>query len=134
MALLLNLALNVGVSSQATTSLGLDADLKDSVERFVDRQGASWGARVDVIRRAAPAIVEWCEEMHDGLGAGRATVELFFDEFRLLATVRPERDPGTGEASRSGSADEAAARKIAHRYGSSVKLLPGNGVAFAFEH
>jgi NCS2 family nucleobase:cation symporter-2 len=137
LALGLNLALNVGVSSWAVVSVGIDEGLKDAVARFFDQQGASWGARIDVISRAAPAVTEWCEELRAATGAGAATIDLLYDEFKLLATVRPAPtgDPGE-EGSRKASTElfELAARTIARRYGCTAKLLPEQGTVFAFEH
>jgi NCS2 family nucleobase:cation symporter-2 len=137
LALCLNLALNVGVSSQATAEVALDGAMKDALARFFDRQGASWGSRVDVIGRATPAVTEWCEELRATAGSAAATVELLYDEFRLLATVKPTAadDAGRDQPSAApGSLLEAAARTIAHRYGCAVRLLPEGAVVFAFEH
>jgi len=137
LALGLNLALNVGVSSRAVVSVGFDEGLKDVVARFFDQQGASWGARIDVISRAAPAVTEWCEELRAGAGAGAAAIDLLYDEFKLLATVRPApiSEPAKGESRKARTESfELAARTIARRYGCTAKLLPEQGIVFAFEH
>ncbi len=137
LALGLNLMLNVWVSSQAATSLSLETGLTDAVTRFVERQGASWGARGDVIGRAIPAITEWCEELAETTGADSATIELFFDEFRLLATIKPspELDPkGSQPKSVSEGQLEQAARTIARRYDCTARMVAGDGVVLGFDH
>ena len=71
-ALALNLILNVGVSNRARAELQVDVGISDSLRRFLERHGASWGARGDVVRRAAPAISEWCEELRQIAGTSTA--------------------------------------------------------------
>lgn len=124
LALLLNLILNVGVSSRATKNIALDANLGDAVAAFVDRQGASWGARRDVIDRAAPAITDWLEELRGGATA--ADVSLFFDDFRFVATVRAD-----GAAV---SAVDRTADVIDRRYGCRHRLAGDGAVSLTFEH
>lgn len=137
LALVLNMALNMGVSSRAVADVEFDGRLKDAIGRFFERQGASWGARVDVISRAAPAVTEWCEELGALVSSGAATIDLAYDEFRLLATVQPA-SPGAPETTTTNSdartALDNAARTFARRYDCTVRLLPGYGAVFAFEH
>lgn len=138
LALGLNLVLNVGVSSRASQQFDLDNDSSEAVARFLERQGASWGARSDIISRAAPAVTEWWEELYETINSSSITVELFFDEFQLLATVKPATDPGSegmrGQHARSEPQPEKIARMIARRYGCTVRLLPNYGVVLRFEH
>ena len=136
LALALNIALNAGVANHASTGLRIDATLNEFVTRFVSRQGASWGARGEVVRRAAPAITEWCEELRQTLGIHRAALDLQFDDFRLTARIRDmERGSGPPEtrAEIVGAIDRAA-RNIAHRYGCGVRLNTAREIVFDFEH
>jgi len=137
LALGLNLVLNVGVSSRASTQTRLDAGLNDGIARFLERQGASWGARGDVIGRATPAVTERCEELREITGAPSATVDLHFDDFRLLATIRLSSENKL-QGSSQGDVFEAAlqqiAATIARRYDCSARLLRERGVVLGFEH
>lgn len=124
LALLLNLILNVGVSNRATTRITLDANLGDAVAYFVDRKGASWGARRDVIDRASPAITDWLEELRETSDA--ADVDLFFDDFRFIATIRL----GANDY----SVAERTADTIDHRYGCQHRLAGDGTISLTFEH
>lgn len=136
LALALNIALNAGVANHASTRLRIDETLNEFVNRFVSRQGASWGARGEVVRRAAPAITEWCEELRQTLGSDAAALDLQFDDFRLTATIRDlEGDAGTSDAHADlMSAIDRAARNISRRYGCGVRLNTVREIVFDFEH
>lgn len=136
LALALNIALNAGVANRASTRLRFDETLSEFVNRFVSRQGASWGARGGVMRRAAPAITEWCEELRQTLGRDAATLDLQFDDFRLTATIRAlEGENGDIQMQEdlAGVIDRAA-RNISRRYGCGVQLNTVREVVFDFEH
>ena len=133
----LNLALNVGVSRRGKIDVDIDAGMSESLSRFFDREGASWGARRDVIRRAAPAVIEWCEELREIGGVTKASVAVEFDEFRLVVLVRGQGRSGTGSAVRSGDASvtlDHVARTIASRYECKAKLVNGGSASFDFQH
>ncbi|NNU80136.1 GAF domain-containing protein [Halovulum dunhuangense] len=136
LALGLNILLNAGVANHATTRLTLDENLSEHVTRFVSRQGASWGARGEVVRRAAPAITEWCEELHQTLGSDKAALDLHFDDFRLTATIRDPKDPEPRprEIDTEQAAIDRTARAIARRYGCGVRLNTVREIVFDFEH
>ncbi len=137
LALLLNLMLNVWVSNRAATSLSLEAGFGDALTRFIERQGASWGARGDLISRTIPAVTEWCEDLRQATGASSAVIELHFDEFRLLASIKPDPE---GAATLSAPEDASAvpleqcARVIAQRYDCTAKLASDNAMVLGFEH
>ena len=133
----LNLALNVGVSRRGKIDVDIDAGMSEALSRFFDREGASWGARRDVIRRAAPAVIEWCEELREIGGVTKASVAVEFDEFRLVVLVRGQGRSGTGAAVRSGDASvtlDHVARTIASRYECKAKLVNGGSASFDFQH
>lgn len=88
LALGLNLVLNVGVSSRAQARIDLSTGIGERITRFVESRAASWGAQRDVIDRAVPAITDWCEEIRDLSDAKVGELSLFFDDFRLVATIR----------------------------------------------
>lgn len=137
LALALNIVLNAGVANHASTGLKLDETLAEYVTRFVSRQGASWGARGEVMRRAAPAITDWCEELRQTLGSHNAALELQFDDFRLSATIRdPDQQDVAGSVDHDAllGAIDRAARNISRRYGCGVRLNTVREIVFDFEH
>ncbi len=137
LALLLNILLNAGVANHASTWLKLDNSLSEKVNKFVSRQAASWGARDDVVRRAAPAITDWCEELSQNLGTKSVSLDLQFDDFKLIATIKDKSTADFGEKQKSASFDattDRTARNIARRYGCGVKLNTLQEIVFDFEH
>ncbi|MCC6197485.1 MAG: purine/pyrimidine permease [Burkholderiales bacterium] len=136
----LNLALNVGISNRAQLRVPADAAINDAVARFFERQGASWGARSDVIRlirRAAPAVIEWCEELRQLGVATEAGIDLQFDEFPLVAIIRANAGAvptPTREDSDVAHALDRAARTVERRYGCKVKIASRADVTLSFEH
>ena len=62
-ALVLNLVLNVGVSTRSGIELDIHAAVGEGISTFLQRQGASWGARGELIRRATLALTEWVEDL-----------------------------------------------------------------------
>ncbi len=136
LALVLNLVLNAGVSSRATSRIEIDGALSDIIIRFFERQGASWGARQDVISRAAPAVTEWCEELVETVGPTFVNLELTYDEARLLATVRLPLDYAAephSQFAKEVSALESAAGTLSRRYDCRVRLLPDGELVLVFE-
>jgi xanthine permease XanP len=135
-AIALNLALSAGVSSRAMSRVVMDERLFDSTSRFLELQGAAWGARSDVVKRAAPAITEYCEELRQTLSVLEADITLDFDEFRLTATVtslgpseaQPVPDPALTEALKR------ASKRIENRYDCVIQLLSMGAARFDFEH
>lgn len=95
----LNLLLSIGVSSIARLELPLHGQLREEINRFVEHHGAKWGARSDVIRRAAPALTDWCEELRRMNAGSVVSIEMRFDEFSLVIVTRCEPGDSSGPAS-----------------------------------
>ena len=100
--IVLNLIFRLGVRKRVV--LTLDPTHYDAgiVHDFMEEKGAAWGARREVIRRAAFAIQQFVETALDAPDApGPMTVAVSFDEFNLDVQVRyrgkalelPERRP-----------------------------------------
>jgi xanthine permease XanP len=69
----------------------LEPGITDSqkVFDFMETQGAAWGARRDVIMRAAAALNEFVESVTTlGVLNGKAQAEVTFDEFSLDVDIR----------------------------------------------
>ena len=132
LAVSLNLVLGLGVSKRARLDLQPGA-APDEVFRFFERWGGAWGARPDVIRRAAPAAVELCEEIWSLGGPADVAIEIVFDEFRLLIDVGWSVD----EAHRDETEFERLAGHLQRRYDCRVRLrIDGSSrlMHFDFEH
>jgi NCS2 family nucleobase:cation symporter-2 len=89
MALLLNLVFRIGVRQRTSMTVDPEAPALDEVHDFMESQGATWGARRDVIRRAqqaasqlVEAVVRTCEPQ------GAVRLEASFDEFNLDLRAR----------------------------------------------
>jgi xanthine/uracil permease len=89
----MNLLFRLG--ARRSTSLALDAPdipIGRQVTDFVERQGAAWGARRDVVQRAALASLEACDAL---AAAGRPPLRIHgsFDEFNLDIRISHEGAP-----------------------------------------
>jgi len=132
LAVALNLVLGLGVSKKAKLELrcGFNAD---EIFRFFERWGGIWGARPDVIRRAGPAAVEICEEIHSRDGSLDAVIEITFDEFRLSVDVSwPAEEPHADEAT-----FERLTGHLQRRYDCRARLQTDGCsrlMRFSFEH
>lgn len=83
-ALLLNAALRFGVRRQVTLALPDAGAHGEEVEAFVTRAGAAWGARRDVIARAAYLAAAALDAVAVGeVARGEVTLTLGFDETRI---------------------------------------------------
>ncbi len=84
LALILNLLFRIGIAQSATLKLEPGAGFTDEVFNFMEKQGGFWGARHEVIHKAASAICEALEAiiMLNG-NAVPVTMKARFDEFNL---------------------------------------------------
>lgn len=115
---LLTLFFRIGQRRTTTMTVTQDAPDSASLALFIDRCGASWGARRDVVTRAERAVQELSEAVRGYCQPqGPMTLSVAFDEFRLDIDMRYKgillpmvRDrPSLGEIIES----EDGARKLA---------------------
>lgn len=92
----LNLVFRLGVRQHAQAPLdGAHGAVNQQITDFVDRQGAAWSARSDVVRRAASAALEAAEAIA-AAGCGRPVeVRGNFDEFNFILELVHAGDPMT---------------------------------------
>jgi len=83
-AFTLNLIFRIGVSQKASLKLSPEMDIGAEVYRFLENQGATWGARPQVIHEAKHILRELIEAlfMHDKT-KGPVNIEALFDEYTL---------------------------------------------------
>lgn len=109
----LNLLFRLGTRLRASCELdpGL-GPINHQLTAFVERQGAAWGARMDIVRRAALAALEASEAIQAAGGGRLLVIRGSFDEFNfdleLLHEGEPLRVEGTAAGSEAGSAGAAA--------------------------
>jgi xanthine permease XanP len=89
MALLLNLVFRLGVASREPLTIAAKEHASSqAIFDFMQKNGAAWGARPDVINRSASALTEVVETAFwSGLTKGPLKVEASFDEFNLDLAV-----------------------------------------------
>jgi NCS2 family nucleobase:cation symporter-2 len=84
LAVVLNLVFRLGVASKVSRDFALPADNARDLVRFLEKQGGAWGARREVIERAAGASTELWEALtENGLIDGPLSLAAGFDEFNL---------------------------------------------------
>jgi NCS2 family nucleobase:cation symporter-2 len=117
-ALLLNLLFRIGVRQTVSFAVEGGKVEPEEIERFFQTQGATWGARPDVVKRAAYGTVQLIDAIAaDYVHDGPIMVEASFDEFNLDVRVSyqgeqltfPDQRPSLAEIRET----EAGARLLA---------------------
>lgn len=129
LAVTLNLVVRIGVRRRVSLELLPGRDTSQTVIDFFERQGAAWGARKDVVQRAATVLVELFETVGSyRVSGGAILAEASFDEFSLDLDVqyegRPMPFPATTPPPAAASGDETAVLAFS---GSLVRKL-ANGI------
>lgn len=114
-------------------TIALNANVGETIDRFVERQAATWGARRDVIDRALPAITDWCEEFRETTDAASINLGLFFDDFRFVATIRSSDQAEIGALAGSSTLRQTS-EMIDQRYGRRTRIGADNAINLTFEH
>ncbi|WP_270937312.1 uracil-xanthine permease family protein [Falsiroseomonas oryzae] len=117
-AVALNAVLRIGVRREVSMSVPARDVPHDALSDFVMRAGAAWGARRDVLTRAAEQIT-WCVDTIAGFGLteGEVTVRIGFDEFRIDVRISYAGPPialsATAPTADEMLADEGAPARLA---------------------
>lgn len=84
-AVFLNLVFRLGLRKSAQTALPATAQAQGEAVAFLKRQGAAWGARAEVINRAAAGLSELVEllTLHGMVRQGGIDVQASFDELSV---------------------------------------------------
>jgi len=131
LVVLINFISRIGIAKQKRMVLRPGIDDVDSIFEFMEKQGAAWGARREVIYKAVSAIYELFESITTSkLSKGDIEVDVSFDEFNLDVEVRYRGEPPELPSMRPEEEDllmdEAAVRRlsgfIVKGYANSVKL------------
>jgi NCS2 family nucleobase:cation symporter-2 len=136
LVVVLNLVFRIGVMKRKVLQLAPGVDGSQEIFAFMETQGATWGARRDVITRAAAALNEFFESVAGlGLMTGKAQAAVTFDEFNLDVDIRYDgqlMEFPTGRPSEDAFlADRAAVASLSgffiRQYADSVKAETVNG-------
>lgn len=88
-ALALNLLFRIGVKRKATLKIEREEVTPQALDAFLEKQGATWGARPDVTRRAIFGVAQLLDAILDGpWHSGPIFIEATFDEFNFDVRVR----------------------------------------------
>jgi xanthine permease XanP len=87
-AIVLNLALRIGIRQEESIVLEPGSAAAREIEAFLRRKGEEWGAREEVIVRAAAVATEVAEGTMGSLTDGPVEVSASFDELNLDLAVR----------------------------------------------
>jgi hypothetical protein len=86
-AILLNMLFRIGISRRAELPANPDGHHYETISPFMDRIGKDWGARRDIVEKAATACAETFEALAaHGVRSGDLTLTVEFDEVDLLMT------------------------------------------------
>jgi len=146
LVVILNLIFRIGIAKRQRLVLKPGVDDADSIFNFMERQGAAWGARREVIYRAISATNELFEAVGPtGLAEGDIDVEVSFDELNLYVVARyrgeppalPSTRPAEEELLREGPSATGLAGFMMTRYANSVRVDTKDGacrVRLHFDH
>nr|WP_295083260.1 solute carrier family 23 protein [uncultured Roseateles sp.] len=109
----LNLLFRLGTRLRASCELDpRQGPISHQLTAFVERQGGAWGARMDIVRRAALAALEASEAIQAAGGGRLLVIRGSFDEFNfdleLLHEGEPLRVGAAAAESNDGSAGATA--------------------------
>jgi len=144
--LTLTVLFRVGLRRSGTMTVDPQAVDPHALGRFVDTQGAQWGARRDVIERAKFNLEQSIETIvASGVATGPLTIEASFDEFNVDVRVSyegeplelPDRRPTNEEIIASEEGERRLAGYMLRRFADRVSATRRNGrsvILFHFDH
>jgi NCS2 family nucleobase:cation symporter-2 len=145
-ALVLNLLFRIGVKKTAVLTLDARDVDPQKIESFFQSQGAKWGARSDVVKRASYGTIQLVDAVAaDYLREGPIVVEASFDEFNLDVHVSydgeqlhfPDRRPSLAEIRENAEGARLLAGFLLRRNADRTRAELNDGrarVLFHFDH
>jgi NCS2 family nucleobase:cation symporter-2 len=145
-AILLNLIFRIGVRRVQNLVLSVGHVDPTALEQFMEANGASWGARRDIINRAMFNLAQSIEVIMDSCEPqGPVEVAASFDEFNLDLRVSyvgsplelPEKRPTDEEIMESDVGQQRLAGFMLRRYADRVQVTHRSGrsvILFHFDH
>jgi NCS2 family nucleobase:cation symporter-2 len=145
-ALLLNALFRFGVRKDQMLIVEQASVNPEKIEEFIETQGATWGARKDVIDRAKFNLTQSIETIVDGCSPQSSLeIKASFDEFSLDVRVSyagvplelPEKRPTNEEIMESEEGQRRLAGFMLRRYADHVAVIHKAGrstILFQFDH
>jgi len=145
-ALILNFVFRLGVRRTMTLTVGPESVDREEIDRFIEAQGAAWGARRDVIDRAAFNLQQSIETLaSSAITSGPLEIQASFDEFNLDVRVSydgaplelPEKRPSNEEIMASEEGERKLAGFMLRRLADRVAATRKGGqstILFHFDH
>ncbi|MET1083107.1 MAG: solute carrier family 23 protein [Burkholderiales bacterium] len=145
-ALLLNLLFRIGVKQTATLKVESAPVQAEKLEQFIETNGATWGARRDIIARAKFNLAQSIEVIVDSCEPqGPVEVAATFDEFSLDVRVSyigpplelPDKRPTNEEIMASEDGQRRLAGFMLRRHADRVRSTHNAGrstILFHFDH
>ena len=145
-ALLLNLLFRIGVKQTATLKVESAPVQAETLEQFIETNGATWGARRDIIDRAKFNLAQSIEVIVDSCEPqGPVEVAATFDEFSLDVRVSyigpplelPDKRPTNEEIMASEDGQRRLAGFMLRRQADRVRATHNAGrstILFHFDH
>lgn len=88
LAIILNLVFRIGLARKVILELEPGVDSSNKIFDFMENQGASWGARGEIIQKAKTVLNEFFELATNlGLAKDKIRAEVSFDEFNLDVVI-----------------------------------------------
>jgi NCS2 family nucleobase:cation symporter-2 len=142
-ALTLNLLFRMGVKRTVTLTVERDEVDAQKVENFFKSQGATWGARPDVVTRATFGVLQLLDAVREnGWHAGPMQIAVSFDEFSLDVRMSyqgdalefPEQRPSNKEIVASENGARLLAGFMLRRCADRLRSQPKDGSAGVLLH
>ncbi|HWP60391.1 MAG TPA: solute carrier family 23 protein [Candidatus Acidoferrales bacterium] len=145
-AIVLNLLLRMGIAKRAVFEFEPGVSSSEEVFNFMERQGAVWGARREVIYNATAALNELLESLSmPQFAQGKVQIAVGFDEFNLDIDIsysgEPMEFPGARPSRAELLADDQGMAKLAgflvQQYADRVRSDIANGrcrIQLHFDH
>jgi len=145
-ALVLNLVFRIGVKKTAALTIELRDVDPQKIETFFQSQGATWGARSDIIKRASYGTIQLIDAIAaDFWRDGPIVVEASFDEFNLDVRVSyqgaklhfPDQRPSLAEIRENADGARLLAGFLLRRNADRTRADLNDGrarVLFHFDH
>ena len=145
-ALVLNLVFRIGIKKTAVLTIEPHAVDPQKIETFFQSQGATWGARPDIVKRASYGTIQLVDAVAaDYWREGPIIVEASFDEFNLDVRVSyqgeqlnfPDRRPSLAEIRESAEGARLLAGFLLRRNADRTRAEMNDGrarVLFHFDH
>lgn len=133
-AVILNLIFRLGIAAKIKLALAPGENWPEQIFSTMESQGAAWGARHDIINRAAAAMNEFMEARQSGGQLKQDVVmEVSFDEYNLDIAIAYQgkpfivqnEAPGSQEVLESDEAMERLASFMVCRQVDKIRSLPG---------